>query len=213
MARALTRRELLYVGALALAAGVWMYSGWQSEDTPAVAAQKAQASRKDLAFGRVPVVHIDQLERKVVKYDAHGRDLFKYSTRPPSWAEVHRMRKEAAEAAKRQKEAEERARILAEQRAKEEADRLAYLAAHPLPPPPPQPPPITFQFIGFVGPPDGRIAAFQMNNDTFVAKVGDVIQRDFRVEDVRYESALISYVNPQFKGQTRELPLSRGLTR
>jgi hypothetical protein len=213
MARALTRRELMYVGALGLAALVWMYSSWQVEDEPAAAAKKAEAVRKAAPMGRVPVVHMDQLDRTVVKYDAKGRDLFKYSTRPPSWGEVKRLKAEMAAAMKRQKEAEEQARLIAEARAKEEAARAEYARLHPQPQPPPQPPPILFQFVGFIGPPDARVAAFQQNNDTIVARVGEVILRDFRVEDVRYESALISYVNPQFKGQTRELPLSRGLTR
>jgi hypothetical protein len=213
MARALTRRELTYVGGLALAAVVWMYSSWQIDDEPAAAAKKAESVRKATTFGTVPVVHMDQLDRTVVKYDAKGRDLFKYSPRPPSWGEVKRLRAEAAAAAKRQKELEEQQRLIAEAKAKEDAARAEYDRLHPKPPPPPQPPPILFQFVGFIGPPDARVAAFQQNNDTIVARVGEVILRDFRVEDVRYESALISYVNPQFKGQTRELPLSRGLTR
>jgi hypothetical protein len=81
---------------------------------------------------------------------------------------------------------------------------------HPPPPPVPQPPPVTFRYIGFVGPPKDRVAAFDLNNETFVAKAGEVVRKDYRVDEIRYESVLISFVNPQFKGQTRELPLSRG---
>jgi len=211
MARTLSRRELLLVAGLSVVAAVWLWHAWGTSEPPAAAAaKKAEAARRDPAFGRVPIVHMEQLDREVVKYDERGRDLFKYAQRPPSWAEVKRLKAEAAAAAKAQREAEERARLLAEQRAKEEAERRAYLAAHPPPPPKPQPPPINFQFIGFVGPPDGRIAAFELNNETFLGKVGDVVRRDYRVDEIRYESVLISFVNPMFKGETREIPLSRG---
>jgi hypothetical protein len=211
MARSLTRREVLLVTGLSAAAGIWLWHAWGTTEPPAgVTAKKADAGRRDIAFGRVPIVHMEQLERATVTYDASGRDLFKYAARPPSWAEVKRLKAEAAAAAKAQREAEERARLLAEQRAKEEAERQAYLAAHPPPPPKPVPPPIMFQFIGFVGPPDGRIAAFEQNNETFLGKVGDIVKKDYRVDEIRYESVLISFVNPQFKGETREIPLSRG---
>ena len=213
MARALTRREQLWIAGLGAAAVVWMWHSWGTPESPAVGSKQAEANRRDITFGRVPVIHMEQLEKAVVKYDESGRDLFKYATRPPSWAEVKRMRAEAAAAAKAQREAEERARIAAEIRAKEEAERLAYLAAHPPPPPKPQPPTIMFQFIGFVGPPDGRVAALLQNNETILAKAGEVVLKDYRVDEIRYESVLISFVNPLFKGQTRELPLSRGNSR
>jgi hypothetical protein len=212
MARALSRREQLWIAGLGAAAALWMWHSWGSSDRPAAEAKKAEAKSRELTLGRVPVIHMDQLKKAVVKYDASGRDLFKYAARPPSWAEVKRMRAEAAAAAKAQREAEERARIAAELKAKQDAERMAYLAAHPPPPPKPVPPPIMFQFIGFVGPPDGRIAALLQNNETILAKAGEVVLKDYRVDEIRYESVLISFVNPIFKGETRELPLSRGST-
>jgi hypothetical protein len=172
-------------------------------------AKRADA-KKEIVLATAPRVHMDLLDRAVVKYDQKGRDLFQYSVRPPSMEQVKQMRAAAAAAAKAQKEAEERARIAAEQRAKEEAARLAELALHPVPPPPPQPPAITFKFLGFVGPPNGRIAAFEENDVTFVAKAGEVVKVQFRVDEIKYESVLISFVNPTFKGQVRELPLTRG---
>jgi hypothetical protein len=120
------------------------------------------------------------------------------------------MRAAAAAAAKAQKEAEKRAQL-----AEIERQRLAALAAeearlHPPPPPLPQPPAITFKFLGFVGPPAARIAAFEENNTTFVAKAGEVVKKEFRIDEIKYESVVISYVNPTFKGQVRELPLMGG---
>jgi hypothetical protein len=211
MARTPSRREGLLLAGLGVALAAWLWHSWVGDQPAAgaTAAKRAEA-RKDLVMGAVPVVHMEQLDKAVVKYDSAGRDLFKYSTRPPSWAQVKQMRAAAAAAAKAQKEAEEKARLLAEQRAKEEAERQAYLAAHPQPPPPPQPPVIQFKFLGFVGPPNNRIAAFEENDVTFVAKTGEIVKTQFKIDEIKYESVVISYVNPTFKGQTRELPLMRG---
>jgi hypothetical protein len=211
MARIPSRREVLLLAGLGLALAAWLWHSWTAEAPAAIAtAAKRAEARKDLLFAVVPVVHIEQLDKAVVTYDPAGRDLFKYSTRPPSWAQVKQMRAAAAAAAKAQKEAEERARIAAEQRAKEEAERQAYLAAHPVPPPPPQPPAIAFKFLGFVGPPNNRIAAFEENDVTFVARTGEIVKTQFKIDEIKYESVIISYVNPTFKGQVRELPLMRG---
>ena len=211
MARQLSRREGFLIAGLSVALAVWLWRAWGT-DTPAVtaAAAKRADAKKELALGTAPVVHMDLLDRAIVTYDQAGRDFFKYSVRPPSWHQVKQMREAAAAAAKAQKEAEEQARLAALQRQKEEAERLAYLALHPVPPPPPQPPAITFKFLGFVGPPSGRIAAFEENEVTFVATTGEIVKKEFRIDEIKYESVVISYVNPTFKGQVRELPLLRG---
>jgi hypothetical protein len=211
MARALSRRELLLAAGVSIAAVVWLWHAWGTEapHETAAAAKRAEAKR-ELAMGKTPLVHLDLLDKSVVKYDPAGRDLFKYSVRPPSWKQVKEMRAAAAAAAKAQKEAEERARIAELERQRLEAARQAELALHPLPPPPPQPPAITFKFLGFVGPPTARIAAFEENETTFVAKAGEVVKKEFRIDEIKYESVVISYVNPRFKGQVRELPLMSG---
>jgi hypothetical protein len=211
MARALTRREIVLITGLGVGAAAWMWYSSGSGDPPAVAAKKqAEIKGKELVMAPVPVVHMEQLDKAEVRYDAAGRDLFKYATRPPSWAEVKRMKAEAAAAAKAQREAEAAALLAAQEKAKRDAEAAEYTRLHPPPPPVPQPPPVTFRYIGFVGPPKDRVAAFDLNNETFVAKAGEVVRKDYRVDEIRYESVLISFVNPQFKGQTRELPLSRG---
>ena len=210
MARNLSSREGLLIGGLALAAALWLWKVWGT-DAPheAAQAQKAEA-RRAAAVGIAPVVHMDQLDKTVVAYDGKGRDLFKYATRPPSWAEVKRMRADAAAAAKAQREAEARAQAEALRQAEEDRKAREYLALHPPPPPPPVPPVVTFQFIGFIGPPGERIAAFEQNNETFLGRSGEIVKREFKVEEIRYESVVLSYVDPKFKGQVRELPLSRG---
>jgi hypothetical protein len=210
MARALTSRERNLLALLALGAGIWMWYSWGGDDAPAAAAKKAETAKSALVMGKVPVVHMEQLAKSDVTYGAQGRDLFKYSTRPPSWAEVKRVKAEIAAAQKAQRERDEAARKAAEEKAKRDAEAAEYAKLHPPPPPKPQPPPVNFRYIGFVGPPKDRVAAFDLNNETFVAKAGEVVRKDYRIDEIRYESVLISFVNPEFKGQTRELPLSRG---
>ena len=211
MAKGRSRREILLILGFGLAAAVWLWRLWGT-DAPqaAAAAAKSAQAKKDLAVARAPLVHIDLLDRAVVRYEQDGRDLFKYAVRPPSWAQVKQMRAAAAAAQKAQGEAESRARLEELQRQKAEADRQAFLAANPPPPQPPTPPGISFRFLGFVGPPAGRIAAFEENDKTFVATTGEIVQKEFRIDEIKYESVVISFVNPQFKGQVRELPLMRG---
>lgn len=211
MATPASRRQIILLATLGIAVLAWLWSSWsgQGPETKSAAARAASA-KKDLAMATVPVVHMDQLDKAVVNYDATGRDLFKYSQRPPSWGQVRQMRAAAAAAAKAQKEAEERARLAALERQKQEEERREYERLHPTPPPPPQPPAITFRFLGFVGPPADRIAAFEENDQTFVAKKGEIVKKAFRIDEIKYESVVISFVDPQFKGQVREMPLLRG---
>jgi hypothetical protein len=211
MAAGRSRREILLVAGLGLAAAFWLWRVWDQDAQPTAAvADKNGQAKKELAVARAPLVHMELLDRAVVKYEQGGRDLFKYSVRPPSWAQVKEMRAAAAAAEKAQRQAESRSRLEALQRQKAEAERQEYLAAHPPPPPPPQPPTISFRFLGFVGPPTGRIAAFEENDTTFVATKGEIVKKEFRIDEIKYESVVVSYVDPRFKGQVRELPLMRG---
>jgi hypothetical protein len=211
MAKGRSRREMFLILGFGLAAAVWLWHLWGQDATPVAAVtDKSAQAKKELAIAKAPLVHMELLDKTVVKYEQGGRDLFKYSVRPPSWTQVKQMRAAAAAAEKAQRGAESRARLEALQRQKAEAERQAYLVEHPLPPQPPPPPAISFRFLGFVGPPTGRIAAFEENDKTFVATTGEIVNKEFRIDEIKYESVVISYVNPQFKGQVRELPLMRG---
>ena len=208
MARAPNRREVLLVGALGAIALVWVFMSGGEDAPQTVAGRRAQ--EKTQAFPKAPVVHMEMLDKSIVAYDAKGRDVFKYAARPPSMAEYRRMKEEAARA-KKQAEEMEKQRLIAEAKAAEETrQREEYNRLHPPPTPPPVPPPITFTFLGYVGPASDRIAAFEENNQTFVAKTGDVVKNNFKIQEIRYESVVIAYVDPRFKGQSRELALSRG---
>jgi hypothetical protein len=207
--RSPSRREVMLVAGLGAIALVWIFMSG-GEDAPQTTAAAKKAQERAQAFPTPPIVHMELLDKSIAKYDAKGRDVFKYAQRPPSMAAVREMKRQAEIA---RKQAEELAKKQAEEAARKQAEdeaRLAELRAHPPPPPPPVPPPITFTFLGYVGPVHDRIAAFEENNQTFVAKTGDVVKSSFKIQEVRYESVVIAYVDPRFKGQSRELALSRG---
>jgi hypothetical protein len=76
----------------------------------------------------------------------------------------------------------------------------------PPPPPPPPPPPIDLKFFGIVSAPDGtRRQAFLLHDDSvFLASVGDVVLRRYRV--VSIEAKSIRVEDMQYK-DTQTLPL------
>jgi hypothetical protein len=210
MARKLSGRETAFIAGLAVLAAAWMWHSWTAEAPEAGGTVKKADAKDAPKFGEAPVVHLDQLDRALVKYDATGRDLFRYQPRPPSWAEVKRLKAEAEKARLAQIAAEKEAAKRAAEQAERDKEQQIYLAAHPPPPAAPTPPAVTFQFIGYVGPANDRVAAFLQNQDTIIAKTGDVVAKDFKIQEIRYESVILAFTDPRFQGQSRELPLYRG---
>jgi hypothetical protein len=124
------------------------------------------------------------------------RNLFAFEEDPAVVAERQRQAEEAA------KQAAEAAKKAAEERAKRDEE----LRLHP---PPPQPPGITFQYVGYFGPADGRIGVFALPGSpgVFLSKAGDTVFDKFKIVDVGYESAEIGFVG--FK-ETKRIPLVGG---
>ncbi len=212
MARAVSARErnlLVVLLGMALIYGFYRMRGGP-ESAGAARSVGAETEKAAKLLG-APVVNMAALDRPVDPIENGGRDIFKYTQRPPSPEEVRRMREEAARQAKAaelaRKQEEERQRLLAEQQAREAEERAKL---PPQPPPPPRPPAIAFRFIGYIGPKDERVAAFmEGQNSIFVAKVGDIVQEQFKIMAIRYDSVVIGYTKPEFKGQSQELPLAR----
>ena len=98
-------------------------------------------------------------------------------------------------------------------RKRRQADEARQEAAANRPPPPPprpaekQPPRIPFQYIGYLGPKNDRIAVFQEGEDLLLAKRGEPLQDLFTVVDIRYESVVMGFTDPEFESRTRELPM------
>lgn len=210
MARKLSRREagLLTVLVAALLAYLWYLSGSGPKTPASKAVSKQGTVAQKKASDRPPVVRMDLLTAKVEEYDPGGRDLFKYAPRPPSEAEVRRLREEAE---RRRRAAEEEAKraALEEERRRTEQEAQAREAAlrPPGPPPPPTPPPITLRFIGSMGAKDRRIAVLEDGKELLLAHAGEVVKGQYRVVDVRHDTVVMGFVRPEFKGQTRELPM------
>lgn len=207
MARALNSREKTLLGVLA-AAGIIVFWMTRPGEPGADAADPGKRPAKQVALPAPPVVRMELVEREVDPLADGGRDLFKYTQRPPSARELARLREQARLAkieadriAKLQAEQAERDRKLAEQRAIE-------IAANPPPPPKPMPPAIAFKYIGYLGPKDDRIAVFDDGGETLLAKRGETVREQFRVVDIRYESVVIGYVRKEFQSDTTELRLS-----
>ena len=201
--RKLTRRESMLLGGVAIAAIA--YLAYVSERAMSSrSAELAGADVGELLADTAPVVPMGLLASAVEDYDRNGRDLFKYSKRPPTAEELEAERLRRLAALKAQEEAARKRR---------EADEARQEAAANRPPPPPprpaekQPPRIPFQYIGYLGPKDDRIAVFQEGQDLLLAKRGEPLQDLFTVVDIRYESVVMGFTDPEFESRTRELPM------
>lgn len=62
-------------------------------------------------------------------------------------------------------------------------------------PPRPQPPPVRFVYLGSFGPPGRQIAVFSEGQELFNAFEGDVLQEEFVVRRIGFESADVGFVN------------------
>ena len=209
MARSLSGREKRLLAAFGLVAV--LFAWWRlTRDAPG----SAPGATSDAALAEIrdepPRVRMDLLAREAALYDGKGRDLFKYSPRPPSPSELRRLRAEAERQRKMEEEARRRAEEEARRQAEAEALRQAQIAANPPPPPKPQPPPITFKYIGNFGPKESRIVAFEDGKGVFVARVGEVVREQFRVVEIKHNAVVMGYTREDFRSQVKELPLSGG---
>jgi hypothetical protein len=204
MARKLSRRETILVAVLGTAA-VWaVWTQATKEITPAGGGE-AGGSAAAPADLKAPSVRMDLLTTETVAYGGGGRDLFQYAIRPPSEAELRRRREEQ-ERLQRQAEIEAQARAEAAARAAQDAALRAEEVRKN--PPKPPPPPINLRYLGYFGRKEDKIAAFEDGEQVLVAKKGEIVKGQFVVVEVRYESVLMGYTNPQFRNETRELAMA-----
>lgn len=148
-------------------------------------------------------------------YDPSGRNIFQFGVIPPPPPPKLTPQEQAAIAEAQRRAEEERQRQIELQR-QQEAQRqqetqrqLEIQASLPPPPPPkPQPPPIAYKFIGYIGPPEAKIAVLHDGTDMVFARQGEVIGKGFRILEIGYESIKFGYTDAQFKGETTTLPMS-----
>ena len=168
----------------------------------------------DYAAKRVFPVPWELLAANRPAYDPQGRNIFQFGSLPPPPAPTIDPAQQAAidEARRRAEEA----RRLAMERAKAPPPQQTAPVAPPrqtAPPPPaepakPIPPPINYKFIGYLGPPQNKIAVLHDGTDMVFVRSGDELEGKFRVLDIGYESIKFGFLDPQFEQESRTLPMT-----
>jgi len=184
--RQLNTREKVMLSGLALAAVV----GWWGAREGGMGFGGGVAGPDPLAplAGDPPVVRVDLLGMDPIGYDPNGRNLFAYYTPPPKVRERPKPK-----------------------------------PPPPAPPPPPvrkptqktrnvkqepQPPSPDFDYVGFLGPKDDRIAVFMAGDEVFVRQIGEIAKEKFVLREFRYEAVVLGFVDDRFKDKTTELKLN-----
>jgi hypothetical protein len=216
------KRKELVLGVLvvALAFVVWKTLFGEGMLMPGIGATPTQPRAKvDLASMKIFPVDWASLDAPRPAYDPNGRNLFQYGVIPPpqppplTAAEKAAIAKAQAEAEKARLAQEEANRLAMEEankRAQEEAARQAEIAKNTPPPPPPkpEPPPITYKFIGYIGPSNAKVAVLYDGTDTLFVRSGETLPKGIKVLEIGYESIKFGFTDPQFKDQSRTLPMS-----
>jgi hypothetical protein len=183
------------------------------------AAPEPGRARVDLAALKIFPVDWASLDAPRPAYDPNGRNIFQFGVVPPplppplTEAEKKAIAKAQAEAERVRKEQEEANRIAMEEankRAQEETARQAEIARNTPkpPPPPPEPPPIPYKFIGYIGPVNAKVAVLYDGTDTLFVRSGENLPKGIKVLEIGYESIKFGFTDPQFKDQSRTLPMS-----
>jgi hypothetical protein len=200
---------------VAIVATVWRQFGSDSPaPSPAAGVRRAGPGGRggaDLAALKIVPVDWTALNAARPTYVV-GRNIFQFGSipapTPPPLTEAEKQAIEAARAAA-QKAQEEAARLAAGQAAQQAVEMQAQQQAiASLPPPKPQPPPIAYKFIGYIGPPEQKIAVLHDGTDMIFVHRGDVLAKQFKVLEIGYESIKFGYTDPQFKGESQTLPMS-----
>ena len=197
-----SKREIA-LALILVAAGIWYV--WYLTGSGMAGSEAGAAGDALAAFDAddAPRVRMDLLAGVAEPYDQNGRDLFKYSKRPPTAAEL--------EAERRRLEAERLAReaALNKQRKARQNRQAVQRPAPPPRPSGPRAPRITFKYIGYLGPKDDRIAVFEQGEQLILARVGETVQNQFRVREIEYETVVMGYTDPRFEKLSETLNQSR----
>ena len=176
--------------------------------------------RPDLANLKLYPIDWASLQSGRPTYDPNGRNIFQYGVIPPPPPPVLTAAEQAAiklaqENAQKAREAEiERMRQAAEAAAANQKVQEAILEEQrknpppPPPPPKPQPPPITYKFIGYFGPAKQKVAVLYDGADQIFVRQGDELPKGIKVLEIGYESIKFGFTDPQFRDESRTLPMS-----
>lgn len=218
----LMKRKELVLGVLVVLLGVvvWRTLAGGGVLVPGIGAAAAPGRAKvDLAPLKIYPVDWASLDATRPAYDPNGRNIFQYGVIPPPVPPPLTPQEKAA-IAKAQADAE-KARLAQEEAnrlAAEEANRLAEIErarqaeiaknAPPPQPPKPEPPSIPYKFIGYIGPVNAKVAVLYDGTDTLFVKSGEKLPKGIKVLEIGYESIKFGFTDPQFRDQSRTLPMS-----
>jgi hypothetical protein len=185
--RTLTGREKVLIGVL-FVGGVIALRFLTGEGGLFVNGEEQKDESRSL--GKPPIVRVDLLEQPPADFDPKGRNLFAYYV-PPRPAPVYTPPPQVIKPPPVETRRE-------------------------LPKPPPPPPPATakppepkFRYIGYVGPKDGKLAAFDNGSGpALLARVGDLVTEQFRLASFEHNAVKLTYTDPRWTGQTAELAVS-----
>ena len=78
------------------------------------------------------------------------------------------------------------------------------------PPAEPQAPKPSFRYLAYLGPKEAKIAVFESDEaePPKLARIGDVIEKEFKLVEFKYDSVVMGYTDERWKGQTVELQLA-----
>jgi hypothetical protein len=218
----LMKRKEIVLGALVVLLGVVVWKTLFGEGMlmPGIGAAPAPGRvRIELADKKIFPVDWASLDAPRPAYDPNGRNIFQYGViAPPAPPPLTAAEKAAIEkaqklAAEQRAQAEETNRLAMEEankRQQAEAARLAEEAKNrpPPPPPKPEPPSIPYKFIGYIGPVNAKVAVLYDGTDTLFVRRGETLPKGIKVLEIGYESIKFGFTDPQFKDDSRTLPMS-----
>jgi hypothetical protein len=185
--RKLNPREYVLVVLLGVVAVFLFY---YNRDARLGGGQSDSLAGEDLNFGDPPWVRLDLLAGQLEGYDPEGRDLFKYYTPPPPKREVVRQPPPTP------------VKSPPRQPVRQPPTRKVDTG--------PKPPAISFIYLGYLGPKNGKIAVFEDGEQVMLARSGEVVKDHFRVVEFGFEAIVMGYVDERFKDRTSELPQKAG---
>lgn len=183
----LSKREYVLLAVLAVAVILVL---WFNRDSGLFGGAEATADDEPLP-GDAPVVEMARLVGEPESYDARGRNLFQYYVPPPP----KRPARQPVKPPERKKVTPPPQRPTTTREARK--------------PPAARPPAPSFKYLGFLGPKDAKLAVFEESEELELVAVGDVVKKQFRLIEFKYEGVLLGYTDRRFTGQTTELKQSR----
>lgn len=215
MALTAQRKKELLLGMVLVLTGVALWQNLGTGTSGRGPAGPGGARQADISGLRVYEVDWAALQAPRPQYDPTGRNIFQFGSIPPppppkltpeEEAAIRRAQEEAEKERLRQLELQRQQQELAQQQMQQQIQAQQNLP--PAPPPKPVPPAIPYKFIGYIGPPERKMAVLHDGTDMVFARTGDQVGPGFKILEIGYESIKFGYMDPQFKGESQTLPMS-----